>query len=151
MRKELFLAVATALKKLLNDNGSRLIAYIDLWNQNVDFAESYPFDTPAVFIELGEITYDKLKGPASAQLGQLSVTLHIVTSVRSLTCDSDADQDKALEFFDVIDKVHQVISSLEGEHFSRMMRTQSLTNADHAELREDIEIYTCKVMDNSAV
>jgi hypothetical protein len=54
-------------------------------------------------------------------------------------------------FFDLIDDVNQALTSFKGEGFGLFVRIESLTNHDHAEILESIEVYETHVIDGSGV
>lgn len=106
-----------------NDGGFR---HMDFWNANTDYLEQEePFDLPALFVEFGQVDYQPVKSGDAP--GRCDVMLHVVCSLADTTMpDSLRLCDRAVE----------CASRAEGFR----CRVQSLTNHNHAELVEHIEV-----------
>ena len=154
MRKELYNKLRTRLHALcVNAAGeyeiapaemddelcNRAIKHIDLWNQNVEFIErETAWDRPAVFIEFEPIHWKSIV-PSIEYRAEARVRLHIVTDWATAVEDGT---DGAGKFFELPDKIHEVIAGLEGENFKDFTLEESLTNHNHEEIVESIEVYS---------
>lgn len=138
MITELYTAIAKALKGV--EGG--IIQHIDLWNQNVEFIEEdEAWDRPAVFVEFGEIVWDSYKGPSNGMVGKGEVLLHVVTDWRGSAADGAATQEETLSDYELTNKVHEAMIGLQGDTFRNVTLSRTLTNHNHQELLENIEVY----------
>lgn len=149
MRKQLYLAITDHLSLLQAEDGSQLIKHIDLWNENISFISEETFALPAVFIEFGQIGW-KSMGMRS-QEASVTLRLHIVTSYTRSAARGSTYQSQALEFFDLLDSIHAHIHGWGGNGFGGMVRQGSVTNHNHEDILESVEIYQCRVVDAVAV
>jgi hypothetical protein len=146
MRKQIYLALAGKLKN------SGLAKHVDLWNRNVEFAElEQAWDTPAVFIEFAPIQWRQLGN--AVQDANCTFRLHIVTRcVAPSNCDDgNYYLMDAVEYFDLLDSITNLLHRFAGENFGPFIRTESYTNHNHEELVESIEVYTGHITDKSAM
>ena len=138
MSTELYTAIAEALKGV--EDG--IIQHIDLWNQNVEFIEEdEAWDRPAVFVEFGEIVWDPFQGPANGMSGKGEVLLHIVTDWKGSAADGSATQEETLADYELTNKIYEAMLSLRGTTFRNVSLSRTLTNHNHQELLENIEVY----------
>ncbi len=139
-RTELYRDIATRLA----DVGE--IRHVDLWNRNVEFIEqesSWP--TPAVFVEFGDITWRQVKcGPdVLAWRGSGTVNVHIVTEWAAADdgCFCDLRREGSLDLADI---VHGRLEGLCGEGYDSLSLSRTMTNHDHEDIVEDIDVYTVR-------
>lgn len=138
MIKELFNAIAAALKEV--DDG--IIQHIDMWNQNVEFIEEdEAWSRPAVFIEFGEIVWDPYKGPVNGMTGKGEVFLHIVTDWKGSAAEGSPCQKITMADFDLPNRICEKLRGLSGITFRNLMLSRTLTNHNHQELLENIDVY----------
>lgn len=136
MRKELYNMICQRLK--LVDDGA--IKHIDLWNNNVDFIEQEEaWERPAVFVEFMPITWNVVKG--SEYRADAEVRLHVVTDWSGSAADGSVFKEESLEVLDLSKKIHQVLSGMSGENFRRFDLRQTVTNHNHEEIVENVEVY----------
>ena len=150
MRKQLYLGIIEQLKTLKDEKGEQRIKSFDLWNEQVDFIEEEePFDTPAIFIEFLPMEWKMLGG--RVQQADVSVRLHVVTPWAGSGSDGSLYQEQALQRFDLLEQVNTCLFNYEKRSergdFCMFRRTASATNHNHGELVEDIETFTCQVME----
>ena len=154
MRKELYNKLRTRLHALcVNAAGeyeiapaemddepcNRAIKHIDLWNHNVEFIEQESaWDRPAVFIEFEPIQWITIV-PGIEYRAEGRVRLHIVTDWSTAVEDGT---DGAGKFFELPDKIHDVLAGLEGKCFRDFTLAESLTNHNHEDIVESIEVYS---------
>ena len=118
---------------------NRAIKHIDLWNQNVEFIEQESaWDCPAVFIEFEPIQWKSIV-PSVEYRAEARVRLHIVTDWATMTAD---EADGSGKFFELPDKIHDVLAGLEGENFKDFTLEESHTNHNHEDIVESIEVYS---------
>ncbi len=138
MIKELYDRITSALRAV--EGGP--IKHIDLWNQNVEFIdEEEAWERPAVFIEFGEIHWDPFKGPTDGLTGKGEVLLHIVTDWKGSAADGSRYQAETMEDYALPDRIHAQMRGLRGETFRNLFLSRTLTNHNHQELLENIEVY----------
>lgn len=148
MRKELFLAIIKRLKTITSENGLSVIKHFDLWNENVAFIEQEAFAMPAVFVEFPPITWATL--PHGVQEATITVNLHVVTGWDSPSSDGSIYQDRALEYFDLLDQINAAMHCFSGENFGSFTRIGSTTNHNHEGIMDSLEVYTTHGFDRSA-
>ena len=131
MRKELYAAIVAKLKQDVPEVG-----HIDLWNHNVEFIEQEEaWRRPAVFVEIGTITWSPFHGKWLRGKGQ--VRLHIVTDW------IEGGQDAA---WDLSNKIHKVLSGLCGYSFNGMELVTTDTNHNHEDILESIDSYEVRYL-----
>lgn len=145
MIKELFDAIG---KQCLSVEG---IAHTAIWNQQLTFIdEEEPFKTPAVFVEVGEVSMkEDFKGALHSQnpvlRGQTSVTLHLLTSshdgIATAYCLAEALAD-VFSRFSMEQPVFNVVN---------MDGNQSVVPChDHEEIIETLITFTLRVSRKAA-
>lgn len=156
IRTELINAIFTAIGENVPE-----VAYIDLWNEQIAYiAEGAVWPTPALFVEFEEIAWQQeMQRVRRADVG---IRLHIITrhvsgtGVYLHTTGDDSEVKNitpatgAVEYFNLIDRINAVMSSLVGENFTPLMLTTSTTNHNHEELVESVERYVCRARDLSS-
>lgn len=146
MRKIIYNAISAALANVQG------IAHVGLWNNQLAYIEEeQPFDTPAVFIEFGQIDWKhQLHGVREAVI---TVRLHVVTDSRL------SPWSEVVNVFDLLDQINATLHGLHsvtlpaGDPGSSVMDAltsiQSITDHDFGELQDNIEVYECHVTDGS--
>lgn len=155
MRKELYNKLRTHLHALcVNAAGeyaiapaemddelcNRAIKHIDLWNHNVEFIEQETaWERPAVFVEFEPIQWITIV-PGVEYRAEASVRLHIVMDWAPT--EGDNGMDGSGRFFELPDKIHDAIAGLEGKEFAELTLKESITNHNHEDIVESIEVYS---------
>ena len=135
MRKELYNLLCRELGAIAE------IKHIDLWNRNVEFIEQEEgWERPAVFVEFGPIQW-KPRVNGVEYRAEPQITLHIVTDWAGAASEGSPFKEDALEVFDLPDRIHRRLANLEGETFGELDLAQSITNHDHEDIVETIEVY----------
>lgn len=135
MRKELYEAVMARLTALGE------IAWVDLWNQNVEFIEQETaWPTPAVFVEFDPIIWSRTKERELETRGTLR--LHVVTLWQGSASSESEEREASLAVFGLLDLIRTQLEGLSGATFGRLQLQESLTNHNHEELLESIEVYS---------
>lgn len=138
MIQELYSKIEEALSELCGCT----VAHIDLWNQNVEFIEEdEAWDRPAVFIEFGEIIWDPYKGPTNGLTGKGEVFLHIVTDWKGSAAQGSPYQAETLSDYELPNRIFEKLRGLRGQTFRNLILSRTLTNHNHQELLENIEVY----------
>lgn len=139
MRKNLYLAIATRLRRAVTE-----IAHIDLWNEHIaEVTGGTAWPLPAVFVEFEP--YDVHGEGLHTVHADIRLRLHIITqAVPTPEGDADSSMPAALAFLDLIDKVQAAVAALHGADFSTLQLTSSITDHRHAELMESIETYVTR-------
>ena len=118
---------------------NRAIKHIDLWNRNVEFFDQETaWERPAVFIEFEPIHWITIV-PGIEYRAEARVRLHIVTDWAAAVEDGT---DGAGKFFELPDKIHNALAGLEGNTFTDFTLAESLTNHNHEDIVESIEVYS---------
>lgn len=125
-------AIYNAIFERLLTVGDGDIKHVDLWNHNVEFIEQETaWARPAVFIEFCPINWERAGGNSYRANSQFK--LHVVT-------DWD-DTQQGLEDLDMAEKIHDVLHGLKGEGFHGVDLAQSVTNHNHEDIVENVEVY----------
>lgn len=149
MRANIYKSLVAKLKEYTDAEGNQVFKHFDLWNEQVEFIEDEtPFEVPAVFIEFRGITWSDTM--QNVQRAQFPVRLHVVTEWKGSECEGSLYQDKALERLDIVDGLAKHLFNWRHQEgttdIQRMQRSASYTNHNHGELVEDIEDFTCTVL-----
>ena len=141
MRKEFYLAVS---ERLLSIEGEP-IKYVDLWNNNVEYIKQETgWPRPAVFVEFRPIMWERMttRG-ANEYQARVEIRLHIVTDwLGSASSErSEEYRQEAIEALDLSEQIHAAMLGLTGEHFGNVEIQATLTNHNHEELIENVEVY----------
>lgn len=111
--------------------GEPMFSSVAWWNKNIEFLEEdTPFEFPALFIEFGTVDYAPQKG--CYETGQCDVILHVVVDGHK----SDP--------VDSLGRCEDLISALR-DQFWYMRRQQSVSNHDHGEIIEFLEIVRARI------
>ena len=146
MRAKIYLAIVDKLKTIVDTEDVPIIKHFDLWNMNVEYIDQETvWDMPAVFIEFAPIQWKEAGN--GVQQANATVVLHIATAYQGTSADGAYSQSDALEYFQLLDKIHKALYGLKGEGFGALKRVSSQTNHNHAEIIESIETFTCLVID----
>lgn len=147
MRKLLYNTIKETLLSMLDEDEQPIIKHVDLWNQQTVVPEDeQPFDTPAVFIEFGNIQWRPLQ--QGVREAEVQIGLHVVTDSR---VGSWADTIHVFELLDDINKQLHCLHTTEGKRtMDSLTLVQSQTDHDFDELQNNIETYSCHVTDASA-
>ena len=106
-------------------------ATVELWNHNVEYLEQETaFGLPALFVEFGQVDYRPEKGGCGS--GTCELRLHLVTDLSVCT---------PLQAIDLADAVALAACSRPW----CMCRTASLTNHNHEDLVEHVEVLRARV------
>ncbi len=153
MRKHLYLDIKDAIKSIVDGRGNPVFKHFDLWNQQVEFIEQEtPFETPAIFIEFGDIHWRTLG--LKKQDAETQVSIHIVTEWFANTADyvQTRTAANALEFLRlpdvVVHKMQNHASSIIGNTYMRII---SRTNHNHERYVDSVEVFKCNIIDTSAI
>ncbi len=137
MRKELYNMICERLGALED------IKYIDLWNHNVEFIEQEDsWERPAVFVEFCPIEWKTIVHGVDYRAEPL-VKLHIVTDWKGSSADGSEFKEEALKVFDLCEQIHEALCLMGGTTFKQFDLVESLTNHNHEDILENIEVYQC--------
>ena len=154
MRSRLYTALVAKLKEYIHHDGTPIINHFDLWNRQVEFLDDEtPFALPAIFVEFPHV--DWAPPIQTIQRATIPITLHIVTEYKGSESDGSRYQADALERLNIVDGLasHLYNWRFSGDSFTvqQTHRTASDTNHDHGEIIEDIESFSCTVINHAAV
>lgn len=125
------------LEEALKVDGSYIL-HVGVWNQNVDFMEEdTPIPLPAVLVEFMPIRWQPVKEP-SAIFGNGEIRLHVITHWHEPADDFAA--------FRVTQQMLTFITHVGGseDDFSISYPSQTVTNHNHGEVMESIEILNAR-------
>lgn len=117
----------------------------DLWNNNVEFIEQETnWPRPAVFVEFRPIVWERMttRGAHEYQ-ARTEVRLHIVTDWNGSASSDHEDEYRmeAIEALDLSEQIHAALLGLTGDHFGDVEIQATLTNHNHEEVIDNIEVY----------
>ena len=97
------------------------VVWIDLWHNQVNFlADEHPFRTPAVFLNFRSLGTTDL-GEKLQQVN-LQVDFFLFYETFADTYNGAFNQDSALEFLKVMEKIHGNFHGTAGDNYSAMRR-----------------------------
>lgn len=138
MITELYNSIAAALGEV--EGG--IIRHVDLWNQNVEFIEEdEAWERPAVFVEFGEIVWRQYKGPEDGMWGDAEIFLHIVTDWKGSAASGADTREETLSDYELPDRIQAAMLGLRGTTFRNVSLSRTITNHNHQELLENIDVY----------
>lgn len=97
------------------------VRWVDLWHEQVNYlTEELPFDTPAVFLAFSTVNIDD-RGRL-AQDCNMQVDMYLFFETFSDTYDGSYNKERALLFFDTLNKLYALFHGRSGENYSEMRR-----------------------------
>lgn len=133
---KIYKELAAALEKVEG------VRHVDLWNRNVEFLEEdTAFDMPAVFVEFGQIEWRENSGSVISHTGDGTVNLHIVSEWNGSAEVGGEDMERMLSVFDLAVEIQKAVSGITGSHWSRFRLRSSVTNHDHEDVIDNVEVY----------
>lgn len=115
--------------------GEPMFSSVAWWNKNIEFLEEdTPFDFPALFVEFGTVEYAPQKS-GDRDMGQCDVLLHVVV---------DGHESDLFGFIDSLDRCERLISALRASPWY-LRRLQSVSNHDHGEIIEFLEVVKARI------
>ena len=139
MRLQLFKAIAERLKTEVP-----AVQFVDLWNENLaNLQGGKAWPLPAVFVEFDVHSWRNVG--MGVREADIPIILHIVTRAKDYNGSRDRNMDAALSYLQTIEDVDKALEGLSGENFASLMLVQSMPNASHAELVENVEQFVTRV------
>lgn len=125
------------------------VRWVDLWNSQVYHLETeHPFPTPAVFLAFRSNQISDLGNKVQNVTAQVDVFIFYETFLD--TFKGAYNQQDALDFLDIMDKVNQTLHASSGQNYSSMRRV-SYSPVDTGGSRNLWNItYNAALMDYSA-
>lgn len=147
MRDIIYQTIRTAVLAVTDANNNSVVGHVDIWNRQLDLIEEeQPFDTPAVFIEFGDISWQTL--PHGRREAVVAVKLHVVTDSRV------GRWDDAMARLSLLDDLYAALFGLTySDSYGNAMDSLTLaaSHTDHYfdELQDNTETYSCHITDAS--
>jgi hypothetical protein len=126
------------------------IVWQDLWHNQVNFLETeHPFQTPANFLSYRSVRIED--NGLKTQKVRVQVDFYLFYETFADTYLGASNQDTALEFIDLLDKINAVFHGTDGESYSNMRRT-SFAPVDTGNAGNLYRVsFECDVIDYSAI
>lgn len=145
MRKRLFLDLQEKVLSIENEKKEKVFKFFDIWNRNIMYlVKEQPFDVPAVFMEFMPIEWQTLP-KQTAQMGDLTFRLHIVSRFYSQTHNSSPLQEEELEYLDLPERLHDSLHLVRLTNTGTIVHESSTFDSSHDSYIESIEQYRCKI------
>lgn len=97
------------------------IRWVDLWHNQVNFlTEEHPFPTPSTFLSYRSLRTEDVGN--KVQNVNLQVDIYLYYETFADTYKDAFNQDSALSFIDLMDKINALFHGAEGTNFSSMRR-----------------------------
>ncbi len=149
MRKQFYLDIKNRLKAVKDGNDEQVFRHFDLWNEQVAFEQETPFACPAVFIEFTPMVW---KTHADhRQNCDTTVRLHVVTEWQGETFDGSPEEEPALAFLDISDRLMADLKDFGTDYMNNWTRIRSITNHNHDLYVDNVEEFACSLHDFSAM
>ena len=118
MRAEIYKAIKTALKSNKNDGNE--VQYVGLWNNEIENIQgNIAFPLPAVFVEFETIEWEQ--GGLNMRTGDVAIRLHIITVAQMPWVNNETEENRDIEYLELINKINRKIQGLEGDNFSKIL------------------------------
>ncbi|RWX03376.1 hypothetical protein [Flavobacterium cerinum] len=143
VKKHTYKEISTYLKT--NVDG---LEFVDKYRGQLDNVNNFVFPRPAVFISYGRFEYESLS--AGNQQGKGIIRVRIVVENYADAFEGSFNQDAALDFFEINEKVHTALQGLSGTYFSGLNRLTDEDDEDHGNLIVTVMEYECNIIDDSA-
>lgn len=126
-----------ALKDAILSKG--VAKHVDMWNENVAFIdEDAAWERPAVFVEFGAISWSPVNGVGlRGYRGHGEIRLHIVTDFYDGGIESG---------FEISSEISRMLPGMRGTGFDGIELISSLTNHNHEEILELVDVYGCNYL-----
>jgi hypothetical protein len=156
MRKFIYQSITDKLSGLKDTDNRSVIRHSGIWNsKSVSAGEEEPeqtFDMPAVFVEFQPIQW--VYQGSGILKATVTVALHIITGNAPVP-DSQPAGDSEAGFFDlptlICRHLHGHAKTAEKFRHDAFISTQSITDHEAGTFRNDVEMFTCRALDASAV
>ncbi|MFA9212493.1 MAG: hypothetical protein ACEQSR_01415 [Candidatus Methylacidiphilales bacterium] len=113
--KNLYLELAELLATITE------IKWIDLWHNQVNFIEDeHEFPTPAVFLSFRALNADDMA--QNIQNLELQVEVYLYFETFADTYKDSVNQESALAFLDILNKIYIKLQGTEGTNYQNMRR-----------------------------
>ncbi|WP_438710845.1 hypothetical protein ACSTS3_19600 [Aquimarina muelleri] len=142
--KDLYQEHATAIENKMPE-----IEWFDLWHNQVNFlTEEHPFSTPALFVSYRTIGTEDIG--EKVQKVNLQVDFYLYYETFLDTFKGAYNQQSALAFIDLMDKINATFHGTSGENYSEMRRI-NFAPVDTGNAGNLYRIsYSCVLLDYSA-
>lgn len=141
--KNLYIELTTLLDTITE------VKHIDLYqNQDEDDGQDLPFSTPSVFLEFRSNDMSDIAQNAQSINMQIDVIVMVETFADSF--QGSTNQSSALEFLDIMEKVHAKLHGSDGTNYGGMERIGYNPNALTTSRLSYRMIYQCHTIDESA-
>ena len=148
MISELYSKIAEAVSQIRRSpDEAPLVKHIDLWNRNVEFIEEdSPWDCPAVFIEIGEVSWRQISGAVKSYQGSCELTLHVVTRWAGNTSYGELGSEASVSSMDLSELISRAVLEVNGMTFGNIKLLSSAPNHDHDDIIECIERFSIELI-----
>lgn len=111
------------------------VKHFALWNHNVEYiTDESPWERPAVFLEIGDISWSSVKG--GALRGRGTLRLHIVTDYTDEASESAA--------WELSENLRGVLEGMSGKGYDSICLQTTMTNHNHEDILESIDEYSVR-------
>lgn len=143
VKKHIYKEISTYLK-----NNVSALEFVDKYRGQLDNTNNFVFPRPAVFLSFGRFDYESLT--SGNQTGKGVVRARIVVENYADAFEGSINQDLALAFFDINEKVHEALQGLSGTYFGSLNRIMDEDDESHGNLIVTVMEYECNLIDDSA-
>lgn len=146
MRKFIYNSIVEKLQSKMPE-----IKHFDLWHNQLEYLEGeIPFELPAVLVEFRPIKWrHQGNGVRDADV---EFALHVLAQNIPASAELPYSEE-ALQFFDTLTNINITLlkHAKQGDRFlhGSITAVQSITDSNFAEIRHDIEVFTCCAADGS--
>lgn len=138
-----FLEISTYLMQNLEG-----IKMVDKDKGQLDDISNFVIPMPAIFISFGRFEYENQASNIQKGTGPIRFRIAVQNYADSYT--GSVNQDKALEFFDFNEKVHQALQGLSGTYFGSLVRIVDEDDIEHKNVIVTVFEYETTIVDDSA-
>lgn len=143
-KKHTYKEISSYLKSTIAE-----LEHVDKYRGQLSDTNNYIFPRPAVFISFGRFDYTTLTKGAQEGIGIIRV--RVVVENYAEAFDGSINQELALVFLEINEKVHEALQGLSGTYFSGLNRIMDEEDEDHGNLIVTVMEYECNLKDDSAI
>jgi len=139
---ELFKAVETAIKAIVDSDGNTVVKEFGLWNNQFDHErEETSFNFPAVFLEFASLPWElsKINPIKSGELGNIVKEQKGGPGVIVIHCGFSYMRDNEQAFEDLepkLELIYFAIQGLQGELFNPLQRIDERQDVEHNRVQD---------------
>lgn len=125
------------------------IEFVDKYRGQLEDVNNYVYPRPAVFVSFGRFEWETTT--LNNQLGKGVVRIRTVVENYADAFEGSINQEQALAFFDINEKVHNALQGMSGTYHTPLLRIVDEDDEQHNNLIVTLFEYETTLMDNTTI